>query len=138
MWKRIICDSSVPPPRSSHSVTAIGQKVYVFSGEKEPRVPINNQLRCFDLIKQCWSEVSAKGQLPPPRVGHGAAAIGSKLYVFGGRSSIEMGEGLISDLHCFDTQTGEWSLVRHFSSFLLQSCIEAWIDWIWHLNLIVQ
>lgn len=35
--------------------------------------------------------------------------MGSKIYIFGGRTGIDMGEGCLADLYAFDTATNSWS-----------------------------
>lgn len=115
MWRQLVSSSAgvaAPMGRSSHSITAIAKKVYIFSGEKEPRVPVGNDLHCYDLDTGAWSLCQASGSAPSPRVGHASAALGSKLYIFGGRTEVMMGEGLLDDLHCYDTNSGEWSQVK--------------------------
>ena len=113
MWRQLAARASAAAPaaRSSHSVTAIGNRVYVFSGEKEPRVPVGNDLHCYDLDRGSWTVCSTAGGAPGARVGHAAAAVGSQVYVFGGRTEVEMGEGLLDDLYCYDTVSATWSLV---------------------------
>jgi N-acetylneuraminic acid mutarotase len=55
--------------------------------------------------------VQTTGTLPSERIAHSAAAIGSKLYVFGGRSGVDIGEGSLNDLYCLDTEDARWSQV---------------------------
>ena len=46
------------------------------------------------------------------RVGHAQAVLGSKLYVFGGRAGVEMGESELGDLWAFDADGGSWEELR--------------------------
>ncbi|KAJ8599607.1 hypothetical protein CTAYLR_004675 [Chrysophaeum taylorii] len=48
---------------------------------------------------------AAVGTPPAARSEHAAAVVGSRLYVFGGRTAT----GLASDLHYYDIERGEWS-----------------------------
>jgi hypothetical protein len=44
-----------PKARSSHAVAVVGTKAYVFGGEFEPRVPLDNEVHVFDLDSRTWS-----------------------------------------------------------------------------------
>ena len=52
------------------------------------------------------------GEPPSPRNAASAAAVGSRLYMFGGRTGVDMGEGSLSDLWVFDIEAIEWSRVE--------------------------
>ncbi|MEW5318732.1 MAG: hypothetical protein WDW38_009927 [Sanguina aurantia] len=56
-------------------------------------------------------QVTAGGLPPVPRVAHTAAAVGTSIYIFGGRTGMEMGDGAMDDLWVFDTVTDAWSQV---------------------------
>lgn len=85
----------VPPlPRSSHTITAVKGKAYCIGGENQPRVPIGSTVHVYDLLTCEWSAVEPCAESPSPRVGHTAvAAAGDKIYMFGGRYGIAMGDG---------------------------------------------
>ena len=46
--------------------------------------------------------------MPPARNAHAQALIGTDLWVFGGRTSVEMGEGALDDIWRFDTVAEVW------------------------------
>ena len=97
-WKRI--SSSISLPRSSHSISIVKGKAYIFGGEEQPREPVNNEMHVYTLPSSGVSEADYNkiapqvnldtGEVPPPRVGHTANAIGDKIYVFGGRGGKSM------------------------------------------------
>lgn len=89
-------------------MAVVGHKAYVFGGEFEPRVPLDNFLHVFDLEKRKWSIADSKGDAPLPRVGVTMAAIGRVIYVFAGRDK-EHAE--LNEFFSFDTKTGEWKLL---------------------------
>ncbi|CAL5218389.1 g61 [Coccomyxa viridis] len=109
-WTRLDQSGQVPLARSSHSITAVGSKCYVFGGEHEPRTPIDSALSEYDFETGQWAYRGCTGEIPSPRVGHTAALVGQSLYIFGGRSGIEMGR--LSDLHSFDCESGTWEPLR--------------------------
>lgn len=97
-----------PGARSSHAVSLVGQKAYVFGGEFTPRVPVDNYMHVFDLEQRTWAILDVTGDVPPPRVGVTMASIGSTIFVFGGRDQ-EHKE--LNELYSFDTITNKWSLL---------------------------
>ncbi|XP_072224047.1 host cell factor 1b isoform X2 [Leuresthes tenuis] len=99
-WSQPVLSGTPPLPRSLHSATAIGNKMYVFGGwvplvmddvkmathEKEWKC--TNTLACINLETMCWETVlmdSEEENLPRARAGHCSAAINSRLYVWSGR-----------------------------------------------------
>lgn len=58
----------------------------------------------LDTATGTWSEVPMTGAVPEARSYHAMAAIGTRLYVFGGC----IRSGRLNDLHAFDTDTGVW------------------------------
>lgn len=96
--------------RSSLSLSSSNGLLYSFSGENEPRKPINNDLLCVDPVKS--TSTYFKGdESPCARVGHASCSIGNKIYIFGGRTGVEMIETSLGDLHEFDCQNHKWSFI---------------------------
>ncbi|XP_051873463.1 host cell factor 1-like isoform X4 [Pristis pectinata] len=93
--------AGVPPlPRSLHSATMIGSKMYVFGGwvplvledvkapthEKEWKC--TNTLACLDLETMTWTQISTESfedSIPRARAGHCSVSISTRLYVWSGR-----------------------------------------------------
>ncbi|XP_042195486.1 host cell factor 1-like isoform X1 [Callorhinchus milii] len=93
--------AGIPPlPRSLHSATMIGSKMYVFGGwvplvledvkapthEKEWKC--TNTLACLDLETNTWTQIctdSFEDSIPRARAGHCSVAISTRLYVWSGR-----------------------------------------------------
>lgn len=71
--------------RSSHSLSIIGPKAYIWGGELEPRRPVDTDVHVVDLKDGCYERVEASGA-PSPRVAHAGAAVDGKVYIFGGVS----------------------------------------------------
>ncbi|KAI8006831.1 Nitrile-specifier protein 5 [Camellia lanceoleosa] len=85
-WVKLEQKGSGPGARSSHAITIVGQKAYVFGGEFTPRVPVDNHMHVLDLNDLTWSVAEVTGDAPPPRVGVTMASIGETIYVFVGPS----------------------------------------------------
>lgn len=102
-------------PRSSHSLNVVGNKVFVFGGEHDSRIPISNNFIVYDLKESKWSTIENKGDpmnVPSRRVAHSSCFLNNKIYIFGGRVGIGMGEGSFNDLYEFDTLTHNWKLLN--------------------------
>eukprot|EP00899_Mesostigma_viride_P017129 jgi/Mesvir1/25417/Mv14217-RA.1 len=123
-WKKVDAKGLPPSARSSHSVTCAGSSVYVIGGENAPRETIKEGLiHCFSIQGGGWSqqphcaragEEDPEQAIPPPLLGHGAAAVqrdgSDSLVIFGGREGGPLGLGKESgSLFIFDTKAGAWS-----------------------------
>ncbi|GIL65022.1 hypothetical protein Vafri_18872 [Volvox africanus] len=108
-WTRLPQVGTLPVERSSHSITVLGNRILLFGGEHDPRVPVGSELYEYSFPDGTWCVVDAKGEPPTPRVAHASAAVGNKLYIFGGRSGLAMGEGASNDLYVFDPDTCTWA-----------------------------
>lgn len=96
-WVRV--DSS-PLPRSSHTLSVVAGRAYIFGGEIDPREPVDNDMHVITLpsgtvTSADYRAIPAKpetagGPVPEKRVGHTAAVIGERIFVFGGRGGKDM------------------------------------------------
>ena len=62
-------------------------------------------MNVLELKTMSWTQPEVTGELPAGRNGHTMTAMGSKLYLLGGRRSSET----LWDVHIFDSQRLEWS-----------------------------
>ncbi|KAG2272479.1 hypothetical protein Bca52824_067034 [Brassica carinata] len=107
-WVQLKQEGTGPGARSSHAIALVGNRVYAFGGEFQPRVPVDNHLYVFDLHTLTWSIQEASGDAPPPRVGVAMAAVGPIIYFFGGRDENHQE---LNELYSFDTSTNQWKLL---------------------------
>lgn len=111
--------TSNPLPRSSHSLSIIKGRAYIFGGEIRPREPVDNVVHVYTLpssgvLEADYQSIPAKASdgsdVPAPRVGHTAAVVEDRIYVFGGRGGKEMTpleeKGRV---WVFDTKMRHWS-----------------------------
>lgn len=118
-WTRISTGTLLP--RSSHSLSVVGVRAYLFGGEERPREPVANDMHIITLpssgadadYKVISASPSAEGgEVPEPRVGHTANTIGDRVYVFGGRGGKAMAaldeKGRVWS---FDTMVAKWSFI---------------------------
>ncbi|XP_066900936.1 host cell factor 2-like [Halyomorpha halys] len=99
-WSECIVGGLHPLPRSLHSSTVVGDKMYVFGGwvpmvmennkfgthEKEWKC--TNQLACLNLKKMVWenlSQDSSEENMPKARAGHCAVRVNERIYIWSGR-----------------------------------------------------
>ncbi|KAL8721461.1 MAG: hypothetical protein Q9225_001873 [Loekoesia sp. 1 TL-2023] len=117
-WRRLV--TSKPLPRSSHSLSVIKGKAYIFGGEEQPRQPVDSDMHVLTLPSSTVNDVDYKiipawgtsenGEAPAPRVGHTASVVNDRIYVFGGRGGKSM-EALeeAGAVWEYDTKLDHWS-----------------------------
>ena len=81
-WSLINCNGDIPCPRHSHSLTSIGQYLYLFGGRGAKTS--YGDLRIFCLNTQTWTEAKQLGELSVPRFSHSMTAVGKWLVILGG------------------------------------------------------
>mmetsp|Transcript_60284 Transcript_60284/g.168370 ORF Transcript_60284/g.168370 Transcript_60284/m.168370 type:complete len:356 (+) Transcript_60284:69-1136(+) len=118
-WQHLAA-AAAPAARSSHSVTSMAGGVYAFGGEDAPRNAFDPFVHVFKGAgagnpRAAWAQLP--GPVPGgPLLGHGAAGLGHRLFVFGGRrggantfSGDASTAGETGELSVFDTQTQTWA-----------------------------
>lgn len=83
----------MPPPRYSHSLAAIGQKLYLFGG-RDARKAFGD-LHVFCLQTNTWTEQKKLGELGIPRFSHSMTAVGKWLIILGGCPITHHGTDLV-------------------------------------------
>ena len=122
MWYSPKIVGDVPPPRSYHSATAIGDdcssggKIVIFGG--------NDETRCFNGVvvlessgdqKWRWSHPNVSGKAPSPRTGHSATLLDDNktILIYGGwdpNAEDDKGEDTIfGDSFLLDTKSWTWT-----------------------------
>jgi hypothetical protein len=96
-WESI---KNVPIPRSSHTLSVIAGRAYIFGGEISPREPVDNAMHIVTLPQDAVSPADYRslpakpeitgGDVPEKRVGHTAGVIGERIFIFGGRGGKDM------------------------------------------------
>lgn len=112
--------TSQPLPRSSHTLSIVKGKAYIFGGEIRPREPVDNAVHIFTLPSSSVAEADYQcvpatsrhpgAEVPCARVGPTATTLSDRIYVFGGRGGKEMQpleeKGRV---WVFDTISHSWS-----------------------------
>eukprot|EP00074_Homo_sapiens_P096317 XP_016874730.1 host cell factor 2 isoform X1 [Homo sapiens] len=117
-WSKPETKGTVPLPRSLHTASVIGNKMYIFGGwvphkgENTETSPHDCEWRCtssfsyLNLDTTEWttlvsdSQEDKKNSRPRPRAGHCAVAIGTRLYFWSGRDGYK--KALNSQVCCKD------------------------------------
>nr|CAD7255914.1 unnamed protein product [Timema shepardi] len=111
-WEEVTQVGDRPPTCCNFPVAVARGSMYVFSGQSGAK--ITNSLFQFNFQEKCWTRISTEHILrrapPPParRYGHTMVAFDRYLYVFGGAAD----STLPNDLHCFDLETQNWSVLK--------------------------
>ena len=111
-WSKLMLNDT-PCARSSHGLSGIAGKAYLFGGEAKARQTIDSVVHCLD-VTQGWKTIEVgAGKVPPPRVGHAQCAMlnGARQQFInqGGRrlsacETVEVSElpaGLVRPRDCF-------------------------------------
>ena len=69
--------------RGLHSLTAIGDKLYLFAGAPKEG-PMLGDLWALDTASKAWTELDAEGKTPHVRCSQAVAAVGSDIFMLGG------------------------------------------------------
>lgn len=97
-WRCLLPQTATTPvhlTRSSHAISyvAVTNTIYLYGGENQPRIPVDNVLYSFSLSDPAagWAPVnlaSSSSVCPPERIAPGMVAMDKTLYVMGGRQGI--------------------------------------------------
>lgn len=102
-WSR---STPLPHPLNHMSVVARGTSLYVlggYSGESDTSSGATAAFWRFDTVGHTWQRMP---DAPLPRAAAGAAVLGERLYVVGGRNDAQP---TIGELDVFDFATGVWT-----------------------------
>lgn len=119
-------------PRSNHSLTVVSGQAYIFGGENEATELAGDEVHIVSLpLKKAGNEgkpdykvvpslgEGEDGKVPGPRAGHTACAIGSRIYVFGGKGKEDKPIEEMGRVWIFNTSTLAWSYVDPASDLSL-------------------
>ncbi|KAM4706742.1 uncharacterized protein O3C94_000288 [Discoglossus pictus] len=101
-WEKLKTNGTAPQTLS-HSLTAVGDNIFVFGGIHHGRVL--DDLFMFNTVSENWVPVKTSGAIPDARAGHVFATVGQQIYMFGGCSTDHI---YYNDVHILDTATLKW------------------------------
>ncbi|XP_041352699.1 kelch domain-containing protein 3-like [Gigantopelta aegis] len=112
-WSRPVVYGNIPGARDGHSACVINNKMYIYGGFEVEVDRFFNDVHAFDFNTMTWMEVKTLGRPACWRDFHTATAVGSTMFVFGGRSD-EGGDLFTNnEIYCnkmqtFNTLTNTW------------------------------
>ena len=110
-------------PRSSHSLSIVKGRAFIFGGEEKLREKVDNKVHVFTLPQSEHDETDYQsiaatnheglnGPVPETRSGHTATVIDDRIYVFGGRDQVSLKpleeKGRV---WVFDSRMNHWSFL---------------------------
>ncbi|GLH07303.1 hypothetical protein R5R35_003214 [Gryllus longicercus] len=103
----------IPGARDGHSACIIDHCMYIFGGFEEYIDRFSQDVHALDFRTMKWRFVYTRGDPPSYRDFHSASAIGSNMYIFGGRGDLNgpfhsQEEHYCPDIMYLDTITGRW------------------------------
>lgn len=106
-WSRPAVSGELPPPLSKHTTTLVGSKLFTFGINEKEKSKFIGRPWIFDTETMHWSRPEVSGTLPESfqLKAHTAAAVGKKIFMFGGGDT----NSYFDKLLVFDTETNIWS-----------------------------
>ncbi|KAH8898848.1 galactose oxidase [Thozetella sp. PMI_491] len=104
--------AKLPAPRDHVGGAVVGHKFYVIGGRDTDITNVKDTLFILDLedMSKGWATGPA---LPTARGGLCAAALGTKIYTFGGEGNQAANSGgVYSQTEVYDTEAGTWTKLR--------------------------
>ncbi|KAG2451277.1 hypothetical protein HYH02_003883 [Chlamydomonas schloesseri] len=93
-------------PRSGATMTAVGDKLYLFGGTEPVSNVCFNDIKVLDPKTWTWSDVEVTGTRPPERHSHCTGCLADTcLLVYGGAGY----QGPMNDVWIFNTLQGGWT-----------------------------
>ena len=86
--KPLIPNGKLPSGRGGASLVYADGKLVAFGGHYyagDDKFMYLDQTWLLDTEKLVWHKMPCSGQIPPPRYGHSAHLIGSRMFIFGGK-----------------------------------------------------
>jgi hypothetical protein len=104
-----------PLARSSHGLSVLGGRwLFLHGGEHVARTPLEGAQSTWlgDLEAGTWEALVPDESAPPPRIAHAQAASSNTVYLFGGRTGVDMHETALNDLWAWSADTRVWKCLE--------------------------
>lgn len=103
----------IPAPRDHGGGAVIDGKFYVVGGRDAGLHNVKDTVFILNLedLEAGWAVSEAA--MPTARGGLAVAAVGAKIYTFGGEGNLEEGtDGVFDNVEVYDTETDEWEVLE--------------------------
>ncbi|KAK0630334.1 hypothetical protein B0T17DRAFT_589889 [Bombardia bombarda] len=99
----------LPAPRDHVGGVVIGHTFYVLGGRDNGQFNVRDTVFALDLTKLEDGWVTKAARMPTARGGLVAAAVGRKVYTFGGEGNTDEGSrGVFNNTEVYNTETDSW------------------------------
>ncbi|KAK3601733.1 hypothetical protein CHS0354_016095 [Potamilus streckersoni] len=113
-WKQLNCSGELPLPIYGHTVTKVGDYVYVMGGTTE--YVYHMEVHRLNLKSLYWEHLTKEDKewkcvknIPVPRYRHEVVYLDGKLYVFGGGTGVDAYS--LKKIPAFDVDTHIWEKI---------------------------
>jgi len=109
--ERIIPGKGTPPRFARHTAVTVMNRIYTFGGYDG--IQEHFHLCMYDADTNEWSYPRTSGTPPISRTNHAAAALGHRMFIFGGMYK-ESSDRLVflNDFYVLDTISGKWTNIQ--------------------------
>ncbi|XP_014247385.1 kelch domain-containing protein 3 [Cimex lectularius] len=112
-WSTPTVTGTIPCSRDGHSACIINNSMYIFGGYEEEFERYSQDVYALDLKTMHWTYIITEGPPPIYRDFNSGTAIGTRMYIFGGRSDRGVlnsgGDNFYpNDIVYLDTETNRW------------------------------
>lgn len=103
----------LPEPRDHAGGAVVDDVFYVVGGRLNSTTEVRGTVFALDLRAADKAWTTRPAGMPTPRGGLSAAAVGSRIYTFGGEGvvSAELPEGVYDNVEVYDTKTDTWEVL---------------------------
>lgn len=92
-WSRITQNGSAPSARIGHTLTLVGQRLFLLGGATDGNT--HKDVRVFDLELNEWHVPHVTGSPPNALVAHSCVLVGNELFVLGGGDGVHTANPLM-------------------------------------------
>jgi len=119
-WLPASAIPDMPAPRDHAGAVVVGKTLYVVGGRDHGQHNVRGTVFSLDLRSRLdhgqpkWKVLNTT--MPTPRGGLSAAAVGKKIYTFGGEGNPEAATGVFPQVEAYDLKTNKWSKLADMTS----------------------
>jgi hypothetical protein len=115
-WKLLQVNGAVPKTRYKHNSFIYQDHLYIFNGGQYDPLEGQIKLNRLNLKTLVWEIIDVFGEIPPNMIASASAhdTIGNKVWIFGGRLSLNINEKKSNNLYMLDLET------FHFTKYQME------------------
>ncbi|KAM6530134.1 hypothetical protein FALCPG4_008256 [Fusarium falciforme] len=102
------CSANIPEGRQHAAGAIVDDTLYLAGGRWFEKTNARGDVFMLDLNNLTSGWETGKTRMPTARGGIAGAAVGAKLYTFGGETNQHAATGVFDDVEVFDVETQKW------------------------------